>query len=393
MRAFADEVVFRNLGKRGKRIELIKDLPATSIADQLAAEAQPTGQPPVAEDAFALRLMTVDDALPLARCIYRSYGYTYGNDVVYYPSKVVELLDSGRMVSCVAVNQAGEVVGHLALQFAKAGAEVADSGIAVVDPRYRGRKLFEQMKTFMAEWAGRNGVYGLVSEAVAVHPITQKGNINLGASETGVLLGYLPAGLEFRNIKGGAEVRRQSAVMFYLRTNPEPEREVFAPPHHQDVIQRLYDKIPLRRTCRPAPPEATLGAVRDQHSVIEQRLKPETARAFIRIEEYGGDVLELVHRHLRDLCLRKFDCIFLDLPLGKPLTAVLCRAFEGVGFSFAGVGVELADGDSLRLLYLNNVEIDAAGMVVISEHGRALTDYVLTAREDVGRLRLAEVEG
>lgn len=393
MRAFADEVVFSNLGKRGRRLEVIKDIAGSAISAQVDRdEDRPAGAAPVATDAVVLRLMTADDAMPLARCIYRSYGYTYGNEFVYFPDRVAELLAGGRLVSCVAENEAGEVVGHLGLQFAAAGDRVAESGVAVVDPRYRGRKLFERMKTHMAEWAGANGVYGLFSEAVAVHPITQKGNLNLGASETGVLLGYLPVGLEFRNIKDAAEARRQSAILFYMKTNQEPEREVYPPPHHREMLRRIYDKIPLRRNgLQPAGPSpaAEIPAL----GRLSLHVKADTGRAFLRVDAYGADTAEQVHAHLRELCLRKIDCIFLDLPLAAPPTAVLCAAFERMGFSFAGVGVEtVGNGDTLRLLYLNNVEIDTTGLVVVSEHGQALAAYVLAARREAERPRLPVAE-
>lgn len=396
MRAVADEVIFRNLGKNGRRIELVKNIasvltpvdgappPAT-----VKSSVDPAAPPPIATDQTALRLMTAADAMDLARCIYRAYGYTYGADFVYFPDKVAELLAAGRLASCVAVNEAGEVVGHLGLQFAAAGARVADSGVAVVDPRYRGRKLFEHMKTFMADWAKAAAVLGLASEAVAVHPITQKGNINLGAGETGVLPGYLPAGLEFRNIKGGAEARRQTAVMYYLKTNTGPAREVYAPTRHQAMVRRIYDNIRLERRFL-APPLRASGDLAGRRSVIDLRLKPDAGRAFLKILSYGDDALALVYNHLRELRLRRIDCVFLDLPLGEPATVALCPRFEEIGFSFAGVGVETAEtGDSLRLLHLNNVDIDRDGLVVVSPHGQALTQYVLAALDEAGRLRLS----
>jgi len=392
MRAFADEVVFHTLGTGGKRIEVIKDLPAVSVEAQLAAEPVPAEAPPAATDAVRLRLMRGEDALPLARCIYRSYGYTYGNDFVYFPSKVIELLESGRLVSCVAVNEGDEVIGHLALQFSHNGDRVPESGVAVVDPRYRGRKLFEQMKRYMAAWARERGLYGLTSDVMAGHLIPQQANLALGAGETGMLLGYRPQGQASSTGIGGSEARRQSVVMFYLPTHEVPERSVFVPVHHAGILQQIYQAVALPRYPATPPPEATLGSVRAQRSVLELRVKPESNRAFIRVEAYGGDVVERIHRHLRDLCRRHFDCILLDLPLGHPLTAVLCRAFEAFGFSFSGIGVEIyPEGDALRLFYLNNVEADPVESRGLSDHGKALAAYVMAAREAVQRRQHADL--
>lgn len=391
MRAFADEVVFHTLGTGGKRIEVIKDLPAVSVEAQLAAEPVAAEAPSAATDAVRLRLMRGEDAVPLARCIYRSYGYTYDNDFVYFPSKVMELLESGRLVSCVAVNEGDEVIGHLALHISHDGDKVPESGVAVVDRRYRGRKLFEQMKRSMAAWARERGLYGLTSDVMVGHRSPQQANLALGAGETGILLGYhRPQGQT--SGPGGREVRRPSLVMFYLPAGEAPERSVFLPAHHAGMLQQIYQAVALPRHAATPPPEAILGSVRAQRSVMELRVKPESNRAFIRLEAYGGDVVERIHRHLRDLCRRHFDCILLDVPLSQPLTAVLCRAFEALGFSFAGIGIEVyPEGDALRLFYLNNVEADSIESGGMSDHGQALAAYVIAAREAVQRRQQADL--
>ena len=116
MRGFAEEISFLNLGKAGRRIEFAASLPARPVEDYLTAaeRAAPAEEPPLATDVPTLQLMTEDDAVALARCIYRAYGYTYV-DFIYYPDRIAEMLRSGLMMSCVAKNDAGEIVGHLAL--------------------------------------------------------------------------------------------------------------------------------------------------------------------------------------------------------------------------------------------------------------------------------------
>ena len=83
---------------------------------------------------------------------------------------------------------------------------------------------------------------------------------------------------------------------------------------------------------------------------------------------------------LRELCLRRIDWIGLDLPLGNPGGQEFCAALEALGFSFAGVVPELADGDVLRLQYLNNIDADLESAQIASEFGRELFGYVAGAR-------------
>jgi len=83
---------------------------------------------------------------------------------------------------------------------------------------------------------------------------------------------------------------------------------------------------------------------------------------------------------LRELCLRRVDCIYLDLPLSNPATQRSCANLEMLGFSFGGIIPELYDGDVLRLQYLNNVEVNPETIQVASDFGKELLDYVIKAR-------------
>ncbi|TSA27786.1 ATP-binding protein, partial [bacterium] len=136
MKAFADEIHFVNLGRDGKEVVFVKNLPYKNITefDEFREEKEeaPSDKKEVE---LTYRLMTADDAVPMARCMYRSYGYSYGNDFVYYPGKVKELIKSKLLHSCVVLNPEGELVGHLAMMLDSPKAKIGETGMAVVDPR------------------------------------------------------------------------------------------------------------------------------------------------------------------------------------------------------------------------------------------------------------------
>jgi anti-sigma regulatory factor (Ser/Thr protein kinase) len=378
MRGFAEEIRFLNLGKAGRRIEFTASLPARPVEDYLTAADldRPAGEPPLATSVPRLRLMTADDAVALARCVYRAYGYTYV-DFIYYPDRIAEMLRSGLMMSCVAENGTGEIVGHLALLRNGTGSAIAESAAAVVDPRYRGHALFKTMKVFMAEEAARCGLFGLYSEAMTLHPFTQKGNIALGAHETGFMLAYVPGGVDTRKIDTSQQGERASLLLYYLRTNPEPHRTLHAPPHHRAVLEDICGRIGLNRQFadlsagHPEPAEATR---------LDIRVRPDLGVATITVRDCGEDAARQVRHHLLDLCHRKIDAIYLDLPLCDPAAARLCACCEASGFFFAGMIPEYSHGDVLRLQYLNNLDIRPEGIAVVSQAGRRLLNYVTAER-------------
>ena len=373
--SIADEVRFVNLGRRGNRVELVKHLPHTDVREHLPEDEHHAtlNAPAASEDVpIEIRMMRPEESFELSRCVYRSYGYSYDWDYIYYPERIRELQEKGLMISCVAVTPEGEFVGQLAITLERPGSPVGESGQAVVDPRFRGHHLFPKMKTFMAEWAGDAGMCGLYSEATAVHPYSQKGNLHLGAKETGFLLGYIPASVSYKQIGEEREGRRGSVALFYMRVTDEPEREIYPPEPYLEAIGRVVEHNGLQRTVGEVPdpvlqPSRMSIDVRHDHNL-----------AFLRVDEPGADLEELVRSHLRDLSLHRVDCIYVDLPLSHPATARAAAGLKNLGVFFGGIIPEAhpAGGDLLRLQYLNNIEIQAGDVSTASDFGAELLGLI-----------------
>ncbi len=385
IRGIADEVQFLYLGKEGKCIELVKELPCLSAAETLSdgekKELEKMEPVQVEQATIALRFMTPDDASAMARCVYRSYGYTYAMEAIYYPDRIRENLASGLVKSVVAVDEnTGEIVGHLALTFPTPGAKVADSGQAVVDPRYRGHNIFKDMKKFMVEYARTTGMFGIYSEAVTTHAFTQKGNLSIGAFETGFLLCFVPDTMHFKKIQDvNAPPVRQSAVLFYLRTNPEPERTIYPPARHAALIEEIYQRNTFRRTYGIAPvsetPEAATLSTADL--LVHDAIK----RALITVSTYGADFAAMLRHRLALLIEKKIELIFLDLPLSDPATATRYEDAEKAGFFFVGVMPEIDEqGDYARFLFLNGVTVEPDKYVRVSDFVQKLFDYIMAER-------------
>ena len=370
-----DEVRFVNLGRRGNRVELRKHLPHADVREHLPEdEHRRTVEAGAASEDVPLeiRMMRPDESSELSRCVYRSYGYSYDWDSIYYPERIRELQEKNLMRSCVAVTPEGEFVGHLAVSVDNPESSVGEAGQAVVDPRFRGHHLFPRMKTFMAERSADLGMYGLYSEATAVHPYSQRGNLQLGARETGFLLGYIPASVSYKQIGEQREGRRGSVALFYMRVLDEPEREIFPPVPYLEVVMRVVEHNGLRRVIGDSPEPAP------QHSRISVEVRQDHNLAFVRIEEPGLDLTEMVHGHLRDLSLHRVDCVYVDFPLSHPATPSAAAGLEDLGVFFGGIIPEAhaGGGDVLRLQYLNNVEVRAGDVSTASDFGEELLGLI-----------------
>ena len=131
--------------------------------------------------------------------------------------------------------------------------DVAESGQAVVAPEYRGRHLFTLLKRRAAARAAERGLFGLYSEATAAHPYSQRANVALGAVETGLLLGYIPATVEYEAID--ARRTAQSVVLYYLKTNDGHTRPgVRTGARPRDGRADPAARGPARHGCATPPP-------------------------------------------------------------------------------------------------------------------------------------------
>jgi anti-sigma regulatory factor (Ser/Thr protein kinase) len=373
MKGFTDEVKFVNLGKGGKRLEFIKNISYGGTGEpEASVAAMPKDEPLPRDLPITIRLMRSDEGTALAQCFYRVYGYSYG-EFLYYPEKVRELLESGLQISLAAVTPQGEIVAHQALVLERSDSRVAEMGQGVVDPRTRGRGLFEKIKLSSIECARRRGLYGLYTETVTIHPYSQKANLAVGAKEMGFLFGMVPQMMSFKKI-AELQDQRQTAIILYHRTNEEPLRTVYPPIQHETMIRRIYENGSFNRKPESAPGENELALA--EMSMLDMKTLPEYGFGFLRVVRYGRDLPDLVRVRLRELCLGRYDCIYIDLPLCDPATPHFCAALEMLGFFFSGIIPEMFNGDALRLQYLNNVSINPSKVVVVSDFGKELFRYV-----------------
>ncbi len=379
IRHLADEFSIINLGKEGKRTELIKYLPERSIIefrDSGTTESLPKVVDSELQTMPLIRMIHPDDAPSLSRLAYRVYGYTYSS-VFYYPEKIRELIESGLLNSAVAVDDAGEIVGTLSLFFENKGALVADSGAAMVDPRYRGLSLFKEMKKFLRDFAVATGMYGLYSEAVTIHPYTQKGNLSLGARETGIMLAFASESVTFKKINNDKlSEQRQAVVLFYLKTNQEPHRRVYICDKFFPILSKVYNHLGLDRELI----EIQSGTGIDFRLGLTEmttRIKPDLNIAVVAVTGAGADAFGLITRQVRELCLKKVETIYVELPMDEPATAIISAQLNQSGFLLSGVVPELRNGDILKMQYLNNVYVDPAKIVTVSDHTRELLEIIM----------------
>ncbi len=293
MKQIADTVEFHNLGSRGKETVFIKYLDSEAVTGAPPAEEAPVEAPEPVPEAKRVGLevgpLRPEQAIDVCRCIYDAYRYTYVNEHLYYPDRVVALNRSGDMVSAVASTPDGEVAGHAALVFPEGTHEVADLAVVATKAKFRGQSIARRLGEYLEGEALARGLHGMYIEEVTVHTYTQRFCHHLGFADCGFLLAYSPATMAFRGIAEEVLARR-SVILGFKYLQPAVGGGVHAPERHRDMIARIYERLgaprDLRRRYRGEHRRPADSARQREHEALgrhhphpEVRARPQAAHA------------------------------------------------------------------------------------------------------------------
>lgn len=369
-----DEAHWRLHGTAGSELRLVVKL-THGIAEAVDAPGDGGEDvPPAPAQEYTIRRFEPVDAPGVARAFFLTYGYAYDFCAVYVPERLVELNASGRYVSIVAVDAAGDVAGHYAL--VREGDEpIADAASAIVLPAHRGRGLLNRLRDRAEREAIALGLAAYYSEPVTDHPRTQRASENFGAKACGITLGDAPRNFIARHMKLSTTSQRQSCMLYVKPLRAREPRTIYAPPRHRAIIARIYEQLGL-----PVTFEAE--TMRSGSGVVHTSLTRGDGVATISVEEIGAETPDLVRQAVEDLrATCRLGAIYAALALEDPGAPELCEAMEEYGFYFAGVGPWMLGGkDSLRM-QMPLTPIDLSELVVVGDFGRELLEYVAAERE------------
>src|SRR5258705_7339563 len=265
------------------------------------------------------RFLEPDEGEVLSEAIRAAYGESYDVRWVYDAEEVSSRLAAGTYVSCVAETPDGELLCHEGMSLAAAGDAVGHSGQAVTMPAAGGQHLFTKTKRFLMDWAGEQGMAGMFSEATAAHPYSQRANVELGAHETGFLLGWIPASVS-NDAAAQDRPTRQSAALFYAKLNDGHERPVYAPERHREIVGRTLELCELRGTLGVPPADFRLA----ERTELVAETDTDHNLALITVHVPGSDLEAIVSAERHHLFHRTgVDAVYIDLPLDTPATALV----------------------------------------------------------------------
>jgi anti-sigma regulatory factor (Ser/Thr protein kinase) len=364
-----DNVKWRYLEKEGQEFEMVKRLPAALIPSCEDAALRPDRrQVRIQGEISYRRLQTAEEALALASAAWDLYGYDY-KDVIYYPALVLEQSRTGQLLSWIAIDEAGTVIGHYAMMRHRPDDLLGEMGAAFVLPEARKGGVFRLLSDHLHADAARSGVRALYSLSVTNHVATQKASEAMGRISVGLRLASSPAVF----VEGARPGDRITTTFNYHQLVPRACRTLYLPARHRQMIRQSYAWLGLSMT--EGDPMVTLAMGGDDFLECHRDLTWNRAL----IEAAGG---KAVHYKLAAftafLVEQGVACILLSIDLEDPGAPELVTVAEGLGYFYSGIFPESGrEGhDVFELQFLNGITLDPDLIQLYQPSAKAILTYI-----------------
>ena len=340
-------------------------------AEKIAAPDDPL------EATYTVRRLTPGDAREIPALATRVNGPSYVHAEVYHPDRLLQLNATGELVSVVALDAAGEVVGHCALERPNLS-RIAETGEAMVLPEHRRHHLLDRMHGYLEGIASALGVVGLSSDAVTHHIFSQRTCERFNSHPTGIVLGALPPSAD--NLQG-VYPQRLSFLDYFKYVSAPPPAQAFLAEHHQDIAARIFSLLGRKISFGEHLSPSGAGAMEISFEADKQRAK-------IAVTRPGADSAnEICAARDRFLNHDGAEEVSVELPLTNPATAPLAVELERHGFFFTGLRMrDPIEGDLIRFQYLKSpldfalIKLDGAFAVELLKYIDDSRRRVITER-------------
>lgn len=348
--------VMENLGRNGRSQTLRFE---RSPPVRLCRAAGLDGGPETTE--FDYHPMRPEEGIQVAQCLYDEFGYTYVNDIVYYPERFVDAVSSGALNSWTATAPSGEVAGHLTLIHSPRFPGTADMGMGVVKKRYRKGAVMTTLTERILRSAREQGLSSIHCECVAYHPYTQRICGPLGIFPCAACLNAVQSDM---STSYGTESERQSMLMAVLMMS-DSHRTVHCPEGSKDIVDFVIRGCGLDRTvigCEgPAEGSATVVST-DRNDIMR------TASIFVH--SAGPDVGTALLREHHAVRARGCEASTVLINLQDPSAGSAHDAARGLGYFVSGMFPGSSECDWLMMVNPISECVDYGSMRLVGEFER-----------------------
>ncbi len=365
---------YKNLGKNGKIFSIIKYIKHNHIIkNKIVSEInKPKQHKHISPDtSIIVRNYLNGDEEAIAKLIYENYGYSYIKESFYYPKKIRELQNK-KIFSIVALDaNLNTIVGHFAL-IKMADANIAEIGVVVVHPHYKGMGIMNKMFKMLIQRAKELALDAIFGEAIMYHIFSQKSNLTHGFNESALLIGKAPEEVTIENNELTQKKLRGSVLVGYKIFHYSPQ-QLTIPEVYKEKILEIYRKAKLHIKIQPTSQISEL-----KHVHLYYDYDPLTNIATIVIDHYGKHFKHKFLLMLSQLRAKHCDMIYAEINLNNlPQIDKIVKILNQRGFFFAGVlFLKHKNQDYLCLQNKHSTHVGKKNLICYSDFCQELLDYI-----------------
>ncbi|WP_415406647.1 GNAT family N-acetyltransferase [Sulfurovum sp. CS9] len=372
-----DTFEYHNLGKEGKKFVIIK-----YASYPLHAQKNLTTQTSVSSEKeekevsdpnipITIREFREGDEEGVAYLIYKNYGHSYIKDLFYYPQKILEY--HGKEFYSVVAESDGRIIGHFAFILIPEST-IAEIGIVVVDPLFKGRGIMNRMLELVLKKAKEIGLDAVFGEAIMYHTYSQKSNLRHGFGESAMMLGKTLADVTLENIELTKKYERGSVLVGY-RFFHKITKSLYLPKVYKDQIKLTYLNAEVSFVEKKNKEKNKVP----EHVFLTYQFDPPSNIAMIRVDYYAKDFKQKFLRLVSQLRAKHCDMIYADVSLEKiPQINKVIKIMNKRGFFYSGVMFFYHEKeDYLRLQLKHSDKIGSKNYVCYSDFCKRLSKYIL----------------
>ena len=326
--------MMRYLGKKGREQIVSFPIPPRILG---STESQGVSEP-VDFSAIVIHPMRPEEGIQVAQCLYDEFGYTYVNDIVYFPERFNKAVSSGTMMSYTAVAPSGEVVGHLTLIKTPLLPGTAELAMGVVRKRYRKGSVMSRLTEAVMAAASDDSLISIYAQPVGFHPYTQKTCIASGMFPCSVNFNYTGADLAMSYFSE----RRRQHVFMAVRMLADVRRTVYCPSDARDVADFVIGGCGLDRVYGD-PGEPANGS----QTILEKDVHGDSASASVFVRSVGEDVAAAIRRANKPVRDSRCEVAFIFINLQDPCAASAYDAAVDLGYFPVGMFPGTSENDWL----------------------------------------------
>ena len=375
-----DSFKYFNLGLKGKKFSIIKFTPITlrlqetrgfysDIGDDFDISAKE-----MLRDRLTVRTFREGDEVWIPKLIYKNYGYTYFKDIFYYPEKILQKEKEGKILSIIAQVD-NKIVGHFALVRLQ-DANIAEIGIAVVDPAFKGMGIMKEMFTLLLQKAKEIGLDAVFGEAITFHPYSQRANARFGFVTTALLLGDIHQMVRLKGHKYPFRQKRGAVALEY-KLLKDFQKTLAIPSQYRQMIQDTYKLLNIPYNEREAQGFGKTNISLEHNALF--------AITTLVIDGIGQDFEKILKIRFEQAIAKHPDMIYADINLETiHSTEEVVQSLREFGFFYAGVVPLRRRGyDYFRMQFEASENIEEENIVCYSDFCKTLHSFILKDKEEV----------